>query len=54
MAPVYLLEKLENIFLTASLISRFFLFQDGENGEKIADKWRVQNSWGDTDGDKGM
>lgn len=52
------MNKAERLMYCESLMTHAMMFTavnlvDSGNDKLVADKWRVQNSWGDTDGDKG-
>lgn len=51
------LNKAERLNYCESLMTHAMMFTAvnlvEKDGKQVADKWRVQNSWGDTDGDKG-
>lgn len=52
------MNKAERLMYCESLMTHAMMFTavnivEGEDGKQVADKWRVQNSWGDADGDKG-
>lgn len=52
------MNKAERLMFCESLMTHAMMFTAvnlvaGDSGKQVADKWRVQNSWGDADGDKG-